>query len=285
MKFILGLCFIFFSTMVLSSELPQNQRMSWVTTQVNGQKATVPVNWVVQGQDDLPIIVAIHGTPGSWTTWKTLMKQPEISEQFQLIAVDRPGWGQSRSELFEVLPGFDDQSAILGQWLLELTEHTQQPVILLGHSWGGPVVTQLIIDFPELADAAVVVAAPFSSTLSKPRWYHRLANTKVIGWMIGPGLRRSNKEMLPLHSELASMETDLKNISLPVTIIQGAKDGLVDKDNAEFLQSRLTESPVEMMFYQDKGHLIPFRSPEIIVSALMEIRERLGAGSTRVSVN
>ncbi len=236
---------------------------------------TIPFHWVSTNDFSQPLIVAIHGTPGSWSTWKAFINKTHITKHFTVLSIDRPGWGETQTQDKRVIPTFKEQSRIIGTWLEYIKDQTQQPLILLGHSWGGPVAAQLMIDYPTLIDGAVMVAGPFSPSLSEPRWYHKWANTKVIGWLIGSALRRSNQEMLPLAKELAIMQNSLASIDAPIVIIQGDRDKLVPKGNADYLKEKLINSPVKLIRYPQLGHFIPFRQPELMAAGIQHVYENI----------
>ncbi len=242
-----------------------------VTFDGRDQLNTFNMHWVSSGGDGQPIIVAIHGTPGGWGAWSDLMMLPEIKSDFKLLAIDRPGWGKSTSDQIKVLPAFEDQANIIASWLKPIVEREQQPVILLGHSWGGPVIAQLAIDYPELVAAIVTVAGPFNASLSNPRWYNKLADNRLISWLIGSSLRRSNEEMMPLAKQLALMAPHLSSITGPVEIIQGGVDGLVNKENATFFANSLKNAKVKLHEFPQQGHFIPFNNPEIISAVLIQL--------------
>lgn len=218
-----------------------------------------------------PIIVAIHGTPGRWFHWGALASKTSLSGDFHIVSVDRPGWGDSVTPQVRLLPKFSDQSQIIGQWLQTIREKTSQPIILLGHSWGGSIVAQLMIDYPELANAGVLVAAPMDPNLSRPRWYHRLASTQLGRWVIGTTLRNSNDEMLPLAGELEKMALNLNSIHQPVAVLQGRKDRLVNWKNLEFIKREMTNAALTTYEYPSVGHMIPFKTPEMISEAIYTI--------------
>lgn len=220
-------------------------------------------------------IVAIHGTPGNWETWQTLLKETQIlNDDFNFYAIDRPGWGKSKNKHLNVLSRFSDQSLIVGAWLKQHFSE-QDIVILLAHSWGGPIALQLAVDHAELVDGVVAVASPFDPKLSKPRWYHKLAKTRLISALIGAGLRRSNQEMLALDAELDALSTQLALVTAPVILVQGEKDFLVNHKNADFALSALVSATVSVQKHADKGHFIPFKDPEMIYAALAGMREKL----------
>lgn len=226
------------------------------------------LSWIEQpGQAaDPTTVLGIHGTPGSWTAWKALMDTPVVQEHYRFIAVDRPGWGLSQSRDDEVFPQLDDQSRLIETLLQQVSP--EQPVILVAHSWGGPVALKLAADFPERIKGLVLIASPADPGVSQPRWYHKLAKAGVVQWMIGDSMSRSNIEMLTLDAELTRLAPQLSNINQPVAVMQGGKDWLVETENANYLAQKLTNAQVQVLIDPKASHFIPFKYPERVSAAI-----------------
>lgn len=240
-----------------------SQHVTVETTEFTGK-----ISWVRQNTsgDAKATLIAIHGTPGSWTAWKPLMENQEINQHFDVIAYDRPGWGDSQGEEEAVYPALAIQADILASAILKLD--IQGPVIFIAHSWGGPVILSLASRYPEIADGLVLIASPADPRISEPRWYHHLAKTQPIKFLIGKSMRRSNIEMLSLDDELKLLANELDRIELPVAIIQGKKDWLVKPQNAFYLQRELTNADVFLDYDLETNHFIPFNDTPRVVDAL-----------------
>src|SRR5205085_881355 len=53
------------------------------------------MNYAEIGNDSLPLVLFIHGSPGSWTAFKEFFKDSLLLAKAKLVAVDRPGFGYS----------------------------------------------------------------------------------------------------------------------------------------------------------------------------------------------
>jgi len=77
-----------------------------------------------------PPMVLVHGTIDDHTYWE--MVQPALAQYFTVFAIDRRGRGQSGDAAdYKLEREFEDVKAIV--------DMIEQPVILLGHSYGGVV--------------------------------------------------------------------------------------------------------------------------------------------------
>ena len=50
------------------------------------------------GSDELQPVMLLHGSPGSMTTFMTMVKDTDFTERYRLIIPDRVGRGRSTSE-------------------------------------------------------------------------------------------------------------------------------------------------------------------------------------------
>ena len=86
-------------------ELRMNEKKYQKATKDNGhgyvlnaeqyEAAEKTMNYVEIGNDTLPMILLLHGSPGSSMDWKELMSDSLILDKAYLVAVDRPGYGYS----------------------------------------------------------------------------------------------------------------------------------------------------------------------------------------------
>ncbi|MEN1729474.1 MAG: alpha/beta hydrolase [Pseudomonadota bacterium] len=228
------------------------------------------LHYVESGSPDQPLILFIHGTPGSWEAFARYLADPRLNAQARLISVDRPGFGRSDSQ--GPVPAFADQSRFIGA-LFDLNE-TGQPTLLVGHSLGGALVYRLALDYPAQVGGVVSISAPLDPALSSPRWYNQLARIPGTGWLIGRGLATANDEMLPLVSQLQPIVESLPELDASVTIIHGARDRLVDVKNAEFAESALIHADVHYRRFEDDGHFIVWERHDEIVEEVLELIER-----------
>ena len=95
-------------------------------------------------------LILVHGTPGSATAWADYLLNPPPG--FEVLALDRPGFGRSEPE--SAVTSLAAQAAAV----LALMPDDGRPVILLGHSLGGPIVARVAADHPSRVTALVLLA-------------------------------------------------------------------------------------------------------------------------------
>lgn len=237
------------------------------------------IHYAEVGQPGKPLVIFIHGTPGSWEAYAGYLADPDLSERAHMISVDRPGFGSSDYKNLE--PSLQRQAALLRP-LLDF-DHTGSGAILVGHSLGAPLAARMAMDFPSLVGGLVLVAPSLDPELENPRWYNRAATYYVVSWAVPTPLMLANKEVMFLRRELEYMVPLWKSISVPVIVIQGEQDELVMPANADFAE-RMVQSRLKTVRVPEAGHFILWKQPEIIkqeIRLLLDEQTRRAADRMR----
>jgi pimeloyl-ACP methyl ester carboxylesterase len=210
----------------------------------------------------------VHGSPGSLSAFIHFLKDSTLLQQALLITTDRPGFGYSNFGNGE--GSLQKQAAILKP-ILEKYKHNK-PVILVGHSLGGPLIARMAIDYPQLVDGLIIVAGSIDPELEpNEAWFRAPLATPFLSWILPRSFRASNEEIYHLKPELEYMLPLWKNITCPVTVIQGKKDVLVSPANADFAKKMLINAPVEFVLVDDMNHFVPWSNPELIHDAIVKM--------------
>ncbi|MEE3290933.1 MAG: alpha/beta hydrolase [Pseudomonadota bacterium] len=210
------------------------------------------------------LIIFVHGTPGSFTTFMHYMNDSLMQEHFHMISVTRPGWVERNAEK---VPSLDEQAAAL-EPLLRM-DRSGKGTILMGHSYGGPVIAKTAMQYSELVSGLVFVATTGDPELSGPRWYNRLA-VVIPRFILGDGLKGANAEIMPLRPQLESILSGWEELEMPVLIVQGGRDRLVNPRNAEFMQRMLVNAEVTYMWREGQGHFVLWEEAGLIVDSIIE---------------
>ena len=100
------------------------------------------------------LVVFIHGTPGDWTIFSPQLESERLAAVASLVALDRPGWGESEIIEDDGDLSLDKQSRLIGPVLSQLkSDYQSDNLVLVGHSLGGSLVPKIAMDFPELVEA------------------------------------------------------------------------------------------------------------------------------------
>ncbi len=228
----------------------------------NGHK----INYAITGYDSLPTAIFFHGAPGSWSSFKHFLKDEDLLRHVRMISVDRPGYGHS--DFGTSVVSLKEQAALLKPLLQQQSNH---PVILIGHSLGGPLIARLAIDYPDLCDALIMVAPSIDPSLEPNEdWFRYPLRTPFLSWILPTSLRVTNDEIYFLEYELEQLKPHWHTITQPVTVIHGMDDNLVPVANARFAESMLTNASVEVILKDDMNHFVPWNNPELIKTAIIK---------------
>jgi pimeloyl-ACP methyl ester carboxylesterase len=227
------------------------------------------INYVIAGNDSLPLVVFVHGSPGSLSAFIDFMDDTVLLEKTRMVSVDRPGFGASNFGYAE--PSLEKQSAELKP-ILEKHKNGK-PVYLVGHSLGGPLIARMAIDYPELVDGLIFVAGSVDPELEPNEWFRGPLATPFLKWMLPRSLRASNDEIYQLKPQLEAMIPLWSKITCRSVVIQGDQDELVPKENADFAKKMLVNAPVEVVMYPGMNHFVPWSHPFLIENSILYLVE------------
>jgi pimeloyl-ACP methyl ester carboxylesterase len=223
------------------------------------------INFATIGSDSLPMVIFIHGAPGSWSAFRHFLKDADLYSKAQLVAVDRPGYGYSDFGVPETRVA--EQSKLLSA----LFHHNKsgKPAILVGHSLGGPIAAQMSINYPKEVGGLILVSPSIDPNLEPEEWYRFPLALPFIRWILPASLDMTNREILHLKKELEKMLPLWEEITSPTTVIQGSKDNLVAPENAKFAKKMIVNAPLKIHFETEADHFIPWNNPGLIKSAIL----------------
>jgi len=118
-----------------------------------------PIHAVQQGRPNRQVAILIHGWSSSWYAMSPLL--PLLSQRFNCIAIDLPGYGESPPmKQRATIPAYAD---LIAQLIGEVSEG---PVVMVGHSMGGMISMTLAQRHPVLVERMVLICPTISGRLS-----------------------------------------------------------------------------------------------------------------------
>jgi pimeloyl-ACP methyl ester carboxylesterase len=198
------------------------------------------------------------------------------------VALDLPGFGASP------LPTVAGGARLYAQLLAPtLSEMSSDPLVLVGHSFGGCIATVLAADNPQSVAALVLVGAPLvhSTSLAMPPWRYRATRYLHAKGLLGDQRMEAARQrygssdyrnangllrdiMVARVNE--SYEVELARISAPVAMLWGERDLDVPESVAE-KAGALLRAPHTFRSVTGVGHLVPTEAPHELVSTILEI--------------
>jgi len=222
------------------------------------------------GADTLPMVLFIHGAPGSWYDYIKYFGDSNLIARVHLVALDRPGYGKSGEG--KPVTSIEEQSEMIKP-LLDLNKSHQQ-TLLLAHSYGGPIAVQLAMDKPEKVKAMILLAPQIDPDNEKQFAINKLANWKVIQWMMPKMWYTAYWEKRTHVNELKKMTSQWNKISTPTVYMFGDKDGIVPPVNAQYAKKMMTNSPVEMIEFPNENHFIPWTQQDSVTKMILKMIEK-----------
>lgn len=227
-----------------------------------------PLHYAQTGNDTLPTLLFIHGTPGSWDAFKNYLKNKELLNYYRMISIDRPGFGYSD---FGNAMNLQEQTNIITEWMDSMNNN--KPFIIIGHSLGGPMAVKLAAARPLSTKTIVLLAPSLDPALEKQEKWRPILFKTPLNFLIPGALRPSNEELWYLKKDLKLMNEDYLKITCPVYILHGRKDMLVSYSNVAYAQKMLTNTDsVIVTTFEKENHFIVWTREKEIVELLMKMK-------------
>jgi pimeloyl-ACP methyl ester carboxylesterase len=197
------------------------------------------------------------------------------------VALDLPGFGASP------LPSSPGGARHYAELILPAVRQlADEPLVLVGHSFGGTVAAVVASEHPELVASLVLTGAPL---LRNPSGSRSPSVYRAIRWLHARGLlsdarmekarqrygssdyRRAQgllRDILVANVN-ESYEPELSSLNVPVTLLWGENDRDVPLDVA-IRAGALLRGPHSLLVLPGIGHLLPLEAPEELTNAVVK---------------
>lgn len=226
-----------------------------------------PIHWLESGNyESNELLFMLHGAPGSWADFQEVFSDTVLSSQFHLVAMDRPGYGESNY-------GHDETSIItqinLAQKLL--SNFSNKNIHLVGYSYGGPVAAGLAGRLPDSLVIRLVLLAPVvNPDKEKIFWFNHLINNRLSDIILPKYITVANKEKLFHQHALRQMTGLWQRIKCPVIHLHCTDDWIAPlDDNSSWIIEQLNHTIVDTIFWTGDSHFLPYKIHHRIRSALL----------------
>ncbi len=251
-----------------------------------------------------PTVVFESGMGASRNCWGAIV--PTIAERATAIVYDRSGLGRSARD-----PSSTRDLARLTSDLVDLLDQVGDgPFVLVGHSWGGPIVRCAAAARPDRIAGLVLVDVTDERCdlfFSKANERQTQWMPKIMPWMVRLGLARrfvgAMAKRLPepwatsmrtedgtpaaLAEQLAEMAPSIDDLQrlrveplvlpdVPVTIISGARMGRMERGRRPELVAAHRASAAALtqgrhVLAEQSSHYVPFTDPQIVIAEISRI--------------
>ena len=215
-----------------------------------------------------PLIVFVHGAPGGVDNFYSYLADSQLLAKAHMVSIDRPGYGYSNYGKAEV--SIAKQAEAVYDVVQDFPEATT--IILVGHSYGGPIVAKCVVQHPDKFSAIMMLAPVMDPESEKVFWFAHFSQWILTRWMMSKALRVSGDEKFAHIAELHKMENDWDKINIPVVHIHGAKDKmLAPPGNIEFSKTHIRPKFLNLLILPEGDHLIPFNDKEVVRKELLNL--------------
>ncbi len=226
------------------------------------------VRYIETGQVDdpnSPIILFVHGAPGSSEVYFDYLSDTLLLNKAKLVSIDRLGYGYSKYG--KATTSIEEQAALVD---FVVSQYEFSKLIVVGHSYGGPISGKYTIDNPDRVDALVMVAPVNDPDSEKVFWFAYFGHWKLTRWTISKALRVATDEKFSHIEAIRKLEPDWSKIQTPVIHFHGTKDGIASFENVAFSQKHIPDSLLEVVEIAKGGHMIVWDDLELIRDRLLE---------------
>lgn len=222
---------------------------------------------VTLGDSSKPLLLFIHGAPGAWYSYLSLMDDPELQKNYRMISVDRIGFDKSNSGL--AVTSIDEHVNYLKK-LVDEYNVTHQKIYILGASYGAPIAAAFAMQNPDIVEELFLLSPVIDPSKEKIFWFSYLCRLSFINMWLDQSLNVATEEKFDHRSELRKLKPFWKNITCKTYVVMGKKDWIADIRNFDFAGKMLINANgAEFYMLENTGHDVLYQRPDLIKNLLL----------------
>jgi pimeloyl-ACP methyl ester carboxylesterase len=173
------------------------------------------------GADTLPMLLLIHGAPGSLWGHMNLMDDEDLQKHFHIVSVDRVGYGKSRLKKRRFVTSIATQAnALLPVFNLN---KSSEKVTVLGRSYGAPIAAKLASMVPEKVKELIMVSPVIDPEKEKFYWFSKWGRNSFIQLFLPGEFNTATAEKYSHSEELKEVTSRLAQSANPNDCYSGWK--------------------------------------------------------------
>lgn len=212
-----------------------------------------------------PYVVFIHGAPGSSADYTAFLKDERLFDKVNIICVDRPGYGYSG--FGKAVTSLKKQAEAIQAVIKNVTD--SKNIILLGHSFGGPIALRMAMEFRHNYQYIILLAPAIDPNDEKQFKIGRLAMIQPTRWITPPAWRVAADEKYTHIDELNKMLPLYSQLTIPVLHIHGTADSLVPYENMRFSERHIDKKWLETLTLDGVDHFLPWSHHDLITDRIL----------------
>lgn len=267
--------------------------------------------YVEQHGDGTPVVVFESGNGASRASWGAVVER--VAPHARCVVYDRSGLGRSPAD-----PGRRDLSRLAADLVDVLDSIGEGPFVLVGHSWGGPIVRTAAAAVPDRIAGLVLVdqtdegcplffePAAESQVRIGRRLLPVLARLGIIRLMIRPlvkalpepwatAMRTEDGTPAAIRAQIAELEHHVEDMErlrdhpvelpdVPVSIVSGGKAGFLERGRrpevVDAHRRRADALPQGRHVVAERSsHYVPLTEPDVVAAEILRILDAQPSGT------
>lgn len=220
------------------------------------------------GADTLPMLLLIHGAPGSLWGYMNLLDDADLQKQFHIVSVDRVGYGKSRLKRRKFVTSIEQQAkALLPVFALNKSD---QKVVVLGRSYGAPIAAKLVSLIPQEVKELIMVSPVIDPEKEKFYWFSKWGRNSFVQLFLPGEFNTATAEKYSHAEELRKLLPVWQSLDVRTTVIQGGNDWIADPTNIDFAKRHIRSKKAQYIFLFNAGHMITHTHSDMIKEMLLK---------------
>ena len=228
---------------------------------------SLQLQYASTGSDTLPLLLLIHGAPGAWWGYMNMLDDSLLQNNFHVVSVSRLGYGKSRLKHHRAVTSIETQAkSLLG--VLEIN-HSNEPIIILGRSYGAPIAAQLASLVPDKVKQLIMVSPVIDPDKERFYWFSKFGKNKFVQLFLPKEFNIATEEKYDHAEELRKTLPVWEKLTMPVAVLQGEEDWIGDPVNIEFAKKKIGSQQSQYISIAKAGHMLTFSHLNMIKELLV----------------
>lgn len=204
-------------------------------------------------------LVFVHGSIGSAMDFSRYCVDSTLLRRANIRSYDRIGYG--RTNTGGALESIAEERLHLEEVLADMNK---ERTILVGYSYGGPIV----LNSKDKLNKIILIAPAVHAASEPMPWAIKLYEWKFTRWILPDTWKAASKEKLSHQDDLYLFENQWIRNKNSILSIHGDDDGIVPIENSYYLKEIFSSEQFEMLTLKDVGHGLVWSEFDTIVEVL-----------------
>lgn len=221
------------------------------------------------GSNTLPLMLFLHGAPGTWSDFEAYLKDSTLLKNYKMISIDRLGYGGSSYGTPET--SIKVQSLFIDK-VIEDQKNESSHIVLVGHSYGGPIAAYTATVNKKIS--ALIMLAPVNDPASEEVfWFSKVLAWTPIYYLMPGFIKSATAEKIDHPSQLSLMMDRWGLINVPTYHLHSSIDWIAPgNENMKFSTEHIDSTYLTMYDREDKDHFIPWNDFEFVKEILLSLK-------------